>query len=152
MKKLLLSAALLLGLIAPASAQKVVQQTISGNEVWVAAQGPGGTGRYIGINTVRNGQAFAITSGSGSATSTAAGGVLMWIGTAPTTWTVTTPAVPFDGEEIQLTTDTTLTSMVTLTAASGQSLHATYSAQTLTALTPVIFYYHAANTTWYRVQ
>lgn len=141
-----------------ALAQTVVQQTISGNEVWSVSQGPGGAGSVIGINTVRNGIQFATTSGTGSATSTATGGVLEWTGTAPTTWTVTTPKVAFDGEMIILATDTTLTTNVTLSAASGQSLHGTYSSMTITASTAgtaspnLEFTYHAANSTWYRIQ
>lgn len=130
----------------------VVQNTISTNEVFRAAQGPGGPEAWIGIQTIRNGQHLLTTSGSGAATSTAAGGTLMWIGTAPTTWAVTLPSPAFAGEQVRLTTDTTLTTMVTVTAGGSDSLHATYNSQTLTALTPVVFQYRMADTTWYRIQ
>lgn len=134
------------------AAQPVVQNTISGNEVWSAAQGPGGQSQWLGINTVRNGQALTLKSGSGAATSTATGGVLFWAGTAPTTWAVTLPSPAYAGESVTLVTDTTLTTMVTVTAGSGQTLHATYTSQTLTALTPVVFYFNAATSVWYRTQ
>lgn len=151
MKRLTL---LLAGLLfaALAFAQTVVQTTITGNEVWVAGQGPGGPGNYIGIDTVRNGQRLITTSGSGAATSTATGGTLYWTSTAPTTWTVTLPSPAFAGEMVRLGTDTTLTSMVTVAAGAGQSLDFTYSGVTLTAGTSVLFQYRAANTTWYRLQ
>jgi hypothetical protein len=150
----LLGAALATALAGAAYAQvnSVVQTSLSGQEVWRAAQGPGGPEQYLGIDTVRNGTQFQKTSGSGAATSTATGGTLMWIGTAPTTWAVTLPATPFPGQRVVLTTDTTLTSMVTVTAAAGSTLHATYTSQTLTALTPVVFQYQLLTTTWYRTQ
>ena len=152
MRKLLLpTTIIMLGLMALAYAQ-IVNPTISGNEVVHVAQGPGGAGGLVSLNTIRNGESFAFTSGSGAAATTASGGVLMWIGTAPTTWTVTTPAVPFDGERITLSTDTTLTTMVTLSPAGAQILHAPYAAQTLTALTPVSWRYNAISATWYRIQ
>jgi hypothetical protein len=65
---------------------------------------------------------------------------------------VTLPSPAFDGETVTLTTDTTLTSMVTVTAGSGQTLHATYNSQTLTALTPVIFQFLASSKVWYRTK
>lgn len=138
-------------MVSPALAQ-IEQNQVSGNETFVAAQGPGGPSNFIGINTIRNGSQFVTTTQTGAATSTAVGGTLMWIGTAPTTWAVTLPAPAFDGEAVQLTTDTTLTTMVTVTAGTGQSLHATYASQTLTALTPVVFQYKASNSTWYRTK
>lgn len=155
MRKLLLSAAMVLGLAAPAFAQQIVGPGVSGNECWNAGQGPGGpaTG-YMCAFMLRNGTAFATVSGSGAFTTamTPLQSTLFWVGTAPTSWTVTTPANPFDGESIQLSTDTTLTSMVTLTANTGQSLHATYTSQTLTATTSVEFEYQLSSTTWFRIR
>lgn len=152
MRKLLIALFVALGALVPIAYAQVVQNTITGKEVWVAAQGPGGPGNFIGIDTVRNGLSTNIATGSGAATSTAVGGVLMWNGTAPTTWAVTLPSPAFGGEEVILSTDTTLTSMVTVTAGGSNSLHASYTSQTLTALTPVIFFYKASTTTWYRIQ
>jgi hypothetical protein len=141
---------LALGLL-QVQAQPVTQNSISGNECWSAAQGPGGSSNWLCINTVRNGRTLVLKSGSGAATSTAVGGILYWVGTAPTTWAVTMPSPAFDGESVSLDTDTTLTTMVTVTAGTGQTLHATYNSQTLTALTPVTFHYNAATAAWFRM-
>ncbi|MGH7238460.1 MAG: hypothetical protein ACREHG_00180, partial [Candidatus Saccharimonadales bacterium] len=91
-------------------------------------------------------------SDSGAVTSTAIGGMLFWVGAAPRTWTVTMPSPAYNGEEVDITTDTTLTMIVTVNAGSNQSLNAAYTLQTLTALTPVQFFYNSSNTTWYRVK
>ena len=155
MRKLLLSTALMLGLCAPAFAQQVVPNAISGNECWNAGQGPGGpsTG-FMCAFMMRNGSAFATFSGSGAFTTqmTNLQSVLFWVGTAPTTWTITTPANPFDGEIIQVATDTTLTSLVTVTPNTGQSMHTTFSAQTIALTTSVEFEYQLSSTTWFRIR
>ncbi len=152
MRKLLLIGSLLLGFIAPAIAQ--VQTQVSGTTVLRGAVSPGGTGYDYALDSIRNGTQFQTTTQTSAATSTATGGTLMWIGTAPTTWAVTLPSstVAFAGEEVKLTTDTTLTSLVTVTAGSGNTLHATYNSQTLTALTPVVFQYQLSSKTWFRIQ
>jgi hypothetical protein len=103
---------------------------------------------------MRNGQAFTVVSGSGTVAQTmlTTQATLYWVGTAPTTWTVTTPTAPFDGEILQLGTDTTLTSMVTITANTGQSLDQAYTSQTLTAATSVEYQYSVGTTKWYRIR
>lgn len=152
MKKLLLVGAVLMGLAAPSIAQSVIQTQINGNIVFPGSIGPGGPGWLVGADTIRNGTQFTTTTQTGAATSTASGGTLMWISTAPTTWAVTLPLNPFAGERVTLTTDTTLTSMVTVTANTLDTLHATYNSQTLTALTPVVFQYQLSSRTWFRTQ
>ena len=149
-----LAGAVIAALAAAAVAQTTIVQTaISGNEVWRAAQGPGGSESYIGINTVRNSSNINTTSGSGSATSTGTGGTLVWTGTAPTTWTVTLPTAPANGTKQRVTTHTTLTSLVTVQAGGSDTLAATFASQTLTADTTVVAWqYNSANTTWYRIQ
>ena len=77
---------------------------------------------------------------------------LMWTGTAPTTWAVTLPATPIDGQQVTVGSATTLTTMVTVTAAAGTSLAATYNSQTITAATSAKFQYLVGNTTWYRIR
>lgn len=154
MNKRLLWVALAVGLMAPLAvlAQQVVQTSISGNEVWVVGQGPGGPGSYIGINTVRGSQPITTKSGTGSATSTATPGTLCWVSTAPTTWAVTLPAAPADGTVVRLCTDTTLTTMVTVTAGSGDTLTTTFNSQTLTANASFpAWQYKASSKIWYRI-
>lgn len=151
----LISLGLLFGLgIGWAVAQTTVVQTaISGNEVWRVAQGPGGQEAFIGVDTIRGSEPIATKSGSGAATSTAGLGTLCWVGTAPTTWAVTLPAAPANGAWVRLCTDTTLTTMVTVTAGSGDTLTTTFSSQTLTANASFpTWQYFSATKIWYRVQ
>lgn len=148
----LLAGAVLFALAFGAYAQ-VVQNQISGNEVWRAAQGPGGPESFISIDSVRGSEPIATKSGSGAATSTAVPGTLCWVGTAPTTWTVTLPAAPVNGAYVRLCSDTTLTTMVTVTAGSGDTLTAAFAAQTLTANASFPqWQYYAPTKIWYRVQ
>ncbi len=140
-----------------AVAQPVTQNAVSGNECWNAGQGPGGPSQFLCINTVRNGTAFNLFSGSGGVTTTAtqANSTMMWTGAAPTTWTITLPNPAFDGEVISVSTDTTLTTMVTVQAASSpqnQTLNATFNSQTITAVTSVEFQYNASGAKWYRLR
>ena len=152
-KHLVIALGLTLGLMALAVAQPVVQNQISGNEVWRAAQGPGGPESFIGVDSVRGSEPIATKSGSGAATSTATPGTLCWVGTAPTTWAVTLPAAPVNGAYVRLCTDTTLTTMVTVTAGSGDTLTTTFAAQTLTANASFPqWQYYAPTKIWYRVQ
>lgn len=151
MKHALIAALLWVGAASAAFAQ--VANNLSGNETWQAGQGPGGPGAYITADMVRNSAQVTTTSGSGAATSTGTGGTLIWTGTAPTTWAVTLPRNPPDGTIQRITTDTTLTTLVTVTAASGDTLVAAFASQTLTANTTVVAWqYNRPNTTWYRVQ
>ena len=134
-------------------AQTVIQNQISGNEVWRAAQGPGGPEQFINIDNVRGSEPIATKSGSGAATSTATLGSLCWVGTAPTTWAVTLPAAPPNGSFVRLCSDTTLTTLVTVTAGSGDTLTTTFSSQTLTANASFpTWQYFASTKIWYRIQ
>ncbi len=134
-------------------AQPVIQTAITGSEVWTVAQGPGGPGAFISIDTVRGSEPMTTKSGSGAATSTAPSGTLCWVGTAPTTWAVTLPAAPANGTFVRLCSDTTLTTMVTVTAGTGDTLTTTFSSQTLTANASFpSWQYFTATKIWYRVQ
>ena len=153
MRKLLLLVAALLGLAAPVNAQVVAPFSLSGNECWNAGQGPGGPSTGFVCSFLLN-EGIITTSGSGSATfqATIYTNTIVWTGTAPTTWTVTTPVTPYNGQLLTLATDTTLTTLVTLTPNTGQTLSATFSAQTITAGTSAQWQYNAANTRWYRIR
>jgi hypothetical protein len=129
--------------------------TLSGNEaIEAAAGGGGGSAFFVPVSQLRNATALKIFSGSGVQTYTATplDSTLYWSGTAPTSWTVTTPASPVDGEILTIATDTTLTTMVTLTANTGQSLNQTYTSQTLNAKTSVEFQYNLATTKWFQMR
>lgn len=94
------------------------------------------------------------TSGSGAAVSVLTQpGTYVWTGTAPTTWAVTLPPNPTNGDAVHITTDTTLTTMVTVTAATGDTLAAAISNITLTANTTVAGWrFYSPTRTWYRIQ
>ncbi len=128
--------------------------SLTGDEVFEVQEGVGGISAFATVNTVRNARDVLTKSGSGSATSVMAVGqsTIIWVGSAPTTWTVTLPPAPPDGTIVTLGTDTTLTTMVTVQAASGDTLSAAVSGVTLTAKTGMQFVYNAANTTWYQIR
>jgi hypothetical protein len=139
------------------SAQPVGQNAISGNECWNAGQGPGGvTAGFLCVNQVRSSTGIQVVTGSGAAT-TAAGqnvGTLLWHTTAPTTWAVTLPNPAVDGQILRLSTDTTLTTMVTVTATTSpqnQTLHASFSSQTLTADTSVAWQFNLSLLQWVKI-
>ncbi len=153
LRALLAGAALALAFAGGVCAQTIIQNQISGNEVWRAAQGPGGPEQYLAIDNVRGSEPIATKSGSGAATSTAPLGSLCWVGTAPTTWAVTLPIAPPNGSFSRLCTDTTLTSMVTVTAGTGDTLTTTFASQTLTANASFPTWQYLSSTKiWYRIQ
>jgi hypothetical protein len=141
-----------------ALAQPVSQNNVSGNECWNAGQGPGGPSSFLCINLVRNGTAMNLFSGSGAVATTAtqANSTMMWTGAAPTTWTITLPNPAFDGEIIQVSTDTTLTTMVTVQSSTTPQnqvvLAPTFSAQTVTANTSVEWQFNFATLRWIKIR
>ncbi len=132
----------------------ITMNELTGSEVIRIGIEPGGPGFYMTLNSVRNGRDVITKSGSGAATSvmTESQSTVMWVGAAPTTWAITLPPSPPDGQLVTIGTDTTLTTMVTVTAGGSDTLSATYNSQTLTAVTSVQFVYNSANTTWYRIR
>src|SRR5229473_3317320 len=144
-----------LGLIGGLYAQQLISFTLTGNEVVVAATGgPGGPSIFIPVGELRNATGLKTFSGSGAQAyqMLPSDSTLFWIGAAPANWTVTTPLSPYDGQILQLATDTTLTSLVTLTPATGQTLQATFNSQTLTAGTSLEWMYVLATTKWQRLR
>jgi hypothetical protein len=157
MKKLhvlLLGAALALGIGAALAQVTLTSPTLTGNEIWQVGQGISGQSFFVTSGQIRNSPAMKTFSGSGAQTYQMVGAdsTLFWVGTPPTTWTITTPAIPWDGQKLTLDTDTTLTTLVTLTANTGQTLQAAYSVQTVTAGTPVVWQYTIGTTKWQRIQ
>lgn len=150
-----LAGVVIAALAAGAAYGQSFNKTLNGTTTFAGSQnGPGGQLQDVPAAQLRNATALKTFSGAGAQTYTATtnDSTLYWVGTAPTTWTVTTPAAPYDGEILTLATDTTLTTMVTLTANTGQSLNSTYTSQTLTAKTSVEFQYSLATTKWYELR
>jgi hypothetical protein len=132
-----------------------VSTTLTGNEtVQFAIGGPGGSIVVVPVAQLRNATAINTRSGSGAQTYTAlqTDSLIYWVGTAPTTLTITTPVTPWDGQILQIGTDTTLTTLVTLTANTGQSLDTTFTSQTIAAKTSVEWVYSQATTKWYQMR
>jgi len=156
LRTLLVGAIIALAIASPSIyswAQTVIQNQITGQEAWQVGQGPGGPGAFINIDQVRGSEPITTVSGSGAATTTAVPGTLCWVSTAPTTWAVTLPAAPVNGAMVRLCSDTTLTTRVTVTAGTGDTLTTTFSAQTITANASFPgWQYFAATKIWYRVQ
>jgi hypothetical protein len=141
-----------------ALAQPLVQNNVTGNECWNAGQGPGGTSTgFVCLYLVRNGGGMVTQSGSGAATRTATQqeSTIAWKGTAPTTWNVTFPNPAFHGQIVSLTTDTTLTTMVTTTAASSpqaQTINGGLSGSTITAGTSKEWQFDFPSLTWFALR
>jgi hypothetical protein len=146
--------AMIVASVINALAQPVTFNNLSGNECWPAGLGPGGPAAYLCSGIVRNGTAMTLFSGSGAVvtTTTTAQSTLYWVGTAPTTWAITLPPSPFDGEVITVATNTTLTTLVTVTPASGTTLDGTFNNQTITANTSAEFQFSFGTLKWYRLR
>lgn len=132
--------------------QSITNTNPSGKECWNAGQGPGGPSQWLCLNVVRTTSPVATTSGSGSATYTLTTDIatVIWTGTAPTTFGVTLPIGAADGFIATVGTNTTLTTMVTVSAPSDSSLAAAYSAQTLTA--PASVAWQKSGAVWHRIR
>jgi hypothetical protein len=150
----------------------VVQNNVSGNEVWQVSQGPGGQGGAFSINLSRNGTGFGIfcgtqqtingvangctaAAGTGAATTqaTTAISTYYWHGTAPTSWTITTPTTPFDGEIISVASDTALTGAVTITPATGQVMGSgAISGATVGSKGSLEMQYNFATSSWWQLR
>lgn len=160
LKKLLIGACVWLGLIAPTIAQTVTQSQISGNEVWSAAQGPGGPSSWLWIRTVRGGTSILTTTVTGATT---VGGILadggnMVLTAQPSAAVITMPANPVpNGSVVKICNGTNTafaTNVVTVAANSGQTMVPTGAAVTLTTLaanTCVGYQFNLSNTSWYKV-
>lgn len=152
--KLLLGGAIALLTTAAIAQTTIAILNLSGNEVLSVELGIGGSGAFTPIYTVRNGTAMKTFSGAGSQTYTMTNkdSTLYWVGTAPTTWTITTPPTAFDGEILTVGTDTLLTSLVTITASTGQSLNTAFSSGTIPAASSIAYQYSNSTTKWYRLR
>jgi hypothetical protein len=157
-----------------ATAQFVVQPTLSGNECWNAGQGPGGTTTgFVCANTMRGGTAntvlsavsgnFTIGSASGNFTVTGTpnqtylvdGGNLL-ITAQPSAATITMPPNPIpDGAIVGVCNasgSAWSTNAVTLAANSNQTLAVAATLTTLAAGTCAREQWNLTAATWYRVQ
>jgi hypothetical protein len=70
----------------------------------------------------------------------------------PATFTVNTPAGPFDGEKFVVVCAVAVGTTLTISPSAGQTIKTAPAAAACTASTTYAFMYNAANTTWYRIQ
>ena len=163
MRKLLLALALVGGLNAPALAQSVIYQDLSGNECWNAGEGPGGPSQFLCADVLRNSWQIVATTISASATFGAAtlgqlryGGNLV-LTAQPLAATLTLPPNPVpDGTLAGVCNPTAAafsTNVVTLAPNTGQTLTGgNIALTTLAATTCVRVQFNRPNTTWFRIQ
>lgn len=148
-----------LALAGPASAQSVVQPTLSGNETWSAGQGPGGPSSYITADLVRNSIDHVLTTVTGAVTIPVAtlpfGGDFI-ITAQPSAAVITLPPNPIPNGAIfgvcNGTAAAFATNVVTLAANTNQTLAQTVTLTTLGAGACALEMFDLATTTWYRIQ
>lgn len=160
MKKLLILGAVLLGFIAPAAAQSVIYQDLSGNEAWSAGEGPGGPSQYLTADVLRNSRQIVLSTvtanvvfGTGILASLRYGGNLM-VSAAPSTANVTTPPNPVQDGAIMGVCNGTAGAFVntlTIVANTGQSLIGSGAIATQAANSCIYFQFNRGNTTWYKI-
>lgn len=165
MKKWLIGAGALVALAVAAAAQSVVQDQVSGNEVWVAQQGPGGPSNYISMNMVSGRVPHTtalplsgnITLCSAANTPPVCDGGNFLVTPAPTgTIVITLPANPFPDGGIMgicnVTGGAWAATSITVVGNTGQTSPVNNNITTLGAGTCARYQFNLANTTWYRVQ
>lgn len=164
MRKLLLALALVGGLAAPASAQSVIYQDLTGNECWSAGRGPGGPSAYLCADVLRDSNQIVATTVAASITLGSSAGVTqlryggnLAITAQPLAATITLPPNPIpDGTVVGVCNPTAspfATNVVTVAANTGQTLTGGSIAITnLAAVTCVQVQFNRPTTTWYRIR
>ena len=155
MRKLALVVGALLALTVAAHPQPVVQNQVSGNETWSVGQGPGGPSSFLNIGATSNRSAITTVSATSPVTTTMtqAQSTVIWISTgAPGQWNVVLPSPAYDGQIVTIATGVLLTSKVSATAGSGQTLNATFVAQTISSTAPARFQFVNSLLKWFRIQ
>src|SRR5882672_4137631 len=103
LRTLLAGTLLALAFITPVLAQvTITPNTLTGNEAWSCAiGGPGGPSTFCTTNLMRNSSGYQLVATGGTVNTTIqqTTGKLIATG-AITTWNITLPASPFDGETV----------------------------------------------------
>lgn len=160
MRKWLLIGAIAVGLMAPLAAQTVIQSQVSGNEVWSAAQGPGGSSAFLNINTVsgRNQPLVGTISGNLTIAASIADGGDFLVTAQPSAATITMPPLPIPNGAIIGICNTSAsawaTNAVTVAGNTNQTspVGATATITTLAAGTCARYQWVQSTAAWYRVQ
>lgn len=155
MRRFALVVGALLALTGVAVAQPVVQNQVSGNETWSVGQGPGGPSAFLNIGATSNRTAITIVSATSPVTTTMtqAQSTVIWVSTgAPAQWNVRLPAPAYDGQIVTVASGIPLTSVVSVTAGTGQTLNNTFVAQTISQTQSAEFQFVNSQLKWYRIR
>jgi len=142
-----------------AIAQPVVTQNLSGNEgVLFQTGGPGGTSGITTVYVLRNGTGYQTQATGGTVNTTVANTVAKLVATgAITTWNITLPTVPFDGQMVEVACPggTATTVAMSASAPAGVTIVGTaFTACTAggAAANTAEWIYSTSANAWYRVQ
>lgn len=152
-------AALPIGALAwVAWAQPIALLNLSGNEIVNAALGAGGTGIQVPTFVLRNGTGYQTQATGGTVNTTIINNVAKLIATgAITTWNITLPTTPFDGQMVEVACPggTATTVAMTASAPAGVTIVGTAFTTCPTggaAASTAEWIYSVASNAWFRVQ
>jgi hypothetical protein len=158
-KKLIwLGGAALAALTGLAIAQPVFTLNLSGNEIVNAALGGGGTGIQTPTFVLRNGTGYQTQATGGTVNTTVANTVAKLVATgAITTWNITLPTAPFDGQMVEVACPGGTATTVAMSASTPAGVTIVGTAFTTcptggAAASTAEWIYSVASNAWYRVQ
>lgn len=132
----------------------VLVQNLTGNEALLLQQGgPGGSSFFTSINAMRNATGYIAIATGGTVNTTIPATASRAVATgAITTWNVTFPTAPFDGQMIQVSCPGgTATVAMTATLPSGVAVVGTaFTTCTSGGAATAEWIYSTAANTWYR--
>lgn len=150
----LLAGAVIAALAATAWAQGVTFQNLTGNEaVLIQLGGPGGSSAFTTVNALRNATGYIAVPTGGTVNTTIPTTASRAIATgAITTWNVTFPTAPYDGQMVQVSCPGgTSTVAMTATLPSGVSIVGTaFTTCTTGGAATAEWIYSTAANVWYR--
>jgi len=135
-------------------AQSLSPLSLTGDESWVASVGgPQGNSIFLTVSELRNTTGYRNIVQTTGTVQAVTGAARYFFGAALTgSIVLTTPALPFDGEMLEVinATGSNFTQTITLTAAAGQTVN--LGAVTLNTASSVEWQYILPSLTWFRVR
>src|SRR5215475_8550446 len=142
--------------LAVAIAQPVATLALTGNEVIVAAiGGPGGPSTFVPVFALRGACNYQAIATGATVNTTVAQGTCKLIATgAITTWNITLPTAPYDGQLIAVACPGGTATTVAVTYTPGSLSGTAFTTCTSGGVSPngAEWLYTASNTTWNRIQ
>lgn len=137
-------------------AQPLVVQALTGNEVITAsAGGPGGQSFFVSIAALRGGTNYtAVAAGTTVNTTVPNASSKVFSTGAITTWNITMPTAPYDGQMVAVSCPGGTATTVAVTYTPGTLVGTAFTTCTAggAAANGAEWIYSAANTTWNRIQ